>query len=474
MGLQAMTDSEKSMKTLKITLSRTLLKLRAFMSSPLAFRLVLLLFVLQTLFLVFTVRIGTPPDEGNHVHFIQYYANHSLSPVFDHQQPTQSLGDKTREVDYLYHYVMSLVARILPLQGHPEIIALRLFSVLFGLLALVTLARVLTLLGLTAGVITGSLLLIGNLPMVLMLSSAVNNDAVVWLGLALSLLLLVRLWQRPKALDLLWLANVLVLGSLVKRTFLPLGLVFGVLGLIIFARHSRVILAGFRRVNWQLGVALIVLVLGTGLFAERIGGNLLHYGKIVVSCDEVQGEKACYNFWVNVRARYLAQRQPEKPVPPVEFVVRWFGESFDNIVDIQTQGWRHEVKPARFLTPALVSALFIGLVYGVVNELRRFKTEQQARWRLCVMAIGFFYIAVQLAVNYSSYQHQHVFGLALNGRYILPGLLPLVGLAWFYWAQLLHRRPRAQIILAIAIIAFTVLGSGLLMMLHNPQLTQAI
>jgi hypothetical protein len=444
--------------------------LSRFMSTPSARRLVLGLFVLQALVLVFTVRIGTPPDETNQTQFIQFYASHTISPIFDQQQPTYNLGDKTREVDYLYHYVMSLVARVLPFSGNAEIKFIRLFSVLFGLLAFMTLARVLRLVGVTAGVITGALLLMTNLPMVLLLSSAVNNDALVWLGTALGLLLLVRLWKQPGALDLLWLASLSIAGGLVKRTFLPLGLAFGIFGLVILVRHSRIMMAELRRFNWGLALASVVLVLSVGLFTERIVGNQVRYGHIVASCEEVQGEAVCYNFWANVRARTLAARPPEKPVPPAQFVVRWFGSSFDNIVDIQTQGWRHEVKPARLLTPTLVWLLFIGLAYGAFYEAKRFKTEQQARWRVYLVAIAVFYIAIQLAVNIGTYRHSRIFGLALNGRYILPGLLPLIGLGWFYWSKLLHKRPKTQVVLAIGIVLFTILGSGILMMLHNPQL----
>jgi hypothetical protein len=450
--------------------SQILLRIRTFMASPWGLRLVLLLFVLQAVFLVFTVRIGTPPDEANHLQFIGYYTDHSLSPFLDQQQPTYNLGDKTREADYLYHYGMSMVERILPLSHHAEILSIRLFSVLFGVLTFVILAKALRRLGLTGGVIAGIFLLLTNLPMVLLLSSAVNNDTLVWLAMSLGVLLLVRLWKKPTALDLMWLINLSLLGGLVKRTFLPLGMVFGLIGLAILLRHRQELWSELKRFNWHFAAALIVLIVGVGLFTERIGGNIVRYGKVVPTCEQVRGEAACYNFWVNVRARDLAKRAPEPQLAPPTFAIRWVGESFINVVDIQTQGWRHEVKPVRWLTPLLAWSLLAGLVYGAIYEWRRFRTNQQARWRVYIGVIALFYIAVQFMVNFTSYRHQHVFGLALNGRYILPGLLPLAGLGWFYWAKLLTRRPRLQVVLAISIVLCTVLGSGLLMMLHNSQL----
>src|ERR1700740_2100159 len=85
-----------------------------FGATPLARIIILGLFIIQTVVLVFVTHIGTPPDETNHIAFVEYYAHHSLSPIFDQQQPTYYLGDKTREVGSLYHYSMSLVYRVSP------------------------------------------------------------------------------------------------------------------------------------------------------------------------------------------------------------------------------------------------------------------------------------------------------------------------------------------------------------------------
>jgi len=444
--------------------------LQAFMGTPLARRLVLGLFVVQAVILVWTVSIGTPPDETNHIQFIDYYAHHSLSPIFNHQQPTYNLGDKTREVDYLYHYAMSLLVRIMPFSFSVEYHIVRLFSVLFGLLTFMTLGRLFKMLGVSAAAITVGLLVLTNLPMVLMMSSAVNNDVLVWLGAVLGFLLLVRLWKQPTTLDLAWLLGLSLVGGLVKRTLLPLGLVFGILGLVVFARRTRTILAGFKRFNWQLGVACVVIVLGSVLFAERVGGNLVRYHSITPSCAKVQGDAACYGFWANVRARTLAQLPPEKPMPLVEFPVRWLGSSFTNVVDIQTQNWRHQVKPARFLTPLLVALLAVGIIYGLFYEKNRYKTDQRSRYRLYIMLITLYFLVVHLIVNYGEYKKAGFFGVALNGRYILPSLLPLVVFASFYWSRLLGRHQQQLTLLAIVAVTCTIAFSGLELMLRNPQL----
>jgi hypothetical protein len=447
--------------------------LRGFAGSPLARWLVLALFVVQAVLLAFIVRIGTPPDESNHIEFIEYYAHHSVSPVFDQQTPTYHLGDKTREVDYLYHYTMSLLYRVLPLQTHDKYIAIRLVTVVLALLAFLVLANVFRRLGISAATITMSLLIMTNLPMVLMMSSAINNDVTVWLGAALGLWLLLRLWEKQDVHDLLWLAVLAIAGGLFKRTLLPLGFIFGMAVLVLLVRHFRGFIGQLKRLDWKIILAAVLLLTSLGLFVERVGGNLARYHTPTPSCDQVQGAAACAVFWGDIRASSLAQQTPEKPLAPPVFVERWVSESLANVVDIQTQGWRHEVKPARWLTPVLAFFLIVGVAYGFYYD-RRARRQAPAnpvpRWRRYAVLITLFFMLVHLLVNYGDYRQVKFFGVALNGRYILPSLLPLIGLAGFYWTQLLKRWPSWRVLLAIFLVCATIGGSGLIMMLRNPQL----
>lgn len=447
---------------------------RRFMGKPMALWLILGLFVVQAGVLVFVVDIYTPPDELNNVQFIEYYANHSLNPVFTKQTPTYDLGDKTREVDYLYHYTMSLVVRALPLSSTTDHHVIRLFSVVTGLLSFLVLARVLKRLGVPAAVTASCILIITNLPMVLLLSAAINNDVFVWLGTALGFLLILRLLDKPTALDFVWLVALCSLGGLVKRTLLPFSVFIGIWGLLIVVRNWRKIRIRSEVKHWYFIVAVLIALLGIGLFAERVGGNIVRYGSIQVTCEQVNGDGACYDFWTNVRARSLTLLPHQTPVPLPAFVLHWFSDSFFNIVDIQSQFWHHAVRPARIVTPLLVAALVSGLAYGGWYEKRRFIRDELSRRRTYVMGISLACVLVQLVVNYSTYNHYHVYGIALNGRYIIPCLLPLIGLAGFYWSQMLGRHPRVLSALVVILVVVTIGGSGLLMMLRNSQLHTGI
>jgi len=434
--------------------------------------LILGLFVVQAGFLACTVNVGTPPDETNHVQFIQYYAHHSWSPIFNDQTPTYNLGDKTREVDYLYHYTMSFVYRISPFSEHATIIVIRMFSVAMALLTFLVLANVFRRLGFSEAVTNVALLIITNLPMVLMMSSAVNNDVTVWLGASLGLLLLLRLWEKPRLYDLMWLFVLTFAGGLLKRTLLPLGFIFGILGIVLFVRRFSEYRSQIRLSDWKMWVLGFLLVLSVGLFMERVGDNTIRYHTPAPTCNQVQGEAACSVFWGNIREATLSKQAPEARTPVYIFPFRWLGESLANVVDIQTQGWRHEVMPARWLTPFLGTLLVTGVAYGFYADRRAWhiRADRQARWRLYSMIICLYFMTVHMLVNYSDYRHIGFFGVALNGRYILPSLLPLIGFACFYWSRLLVRHPRWRVVLATLVVLGTIFGSGLLMMARNPQL----
>ena len=458
-------------------------KINRFVASRTARLIVLGLFAAQAVLLAFTMHVGTPPDENNHIQFTQYYAENSISPFFSHQTPTFNLGDKTREVDYMYAYLTSLLYRVSPLSSHANVIMLRLFTVAVAVLTMVLFARLFKKLGVGDGAITVGLLALTNLPMVLMLSSAVNNDVFVWLGTALGSLLVVRLWQKPTLTTFLWTASVTAIGGLFKRDLFVVGALFAVLAIVIVVRQRKAFFASVtQRPHWQLIVAGIVFLIGIGLFAERVGVNLVEYGSVTPSCNIVQGEQACSVFWGNQRDIDLATKDPSvfyrwvgnahydiHLMSPALFVVRWAGDSFYNIVDIQTQGWHHVVQPS------LVVVSFLGAVFVAITALAiwfdiKHRKERFAKARLVLMAIALIYIVAQLGVNYLTYRQDHIYGIALNGRYVLPSVFIMTLLGTFAASQFLRKYPALRLLAGVVVVATVIFGSGILLMFSNPQL----
>lgn len=448
-----------------------------------AFRVaVLSLFCVQAVFLAFSMHIGTPPDETNHIEFIHYYADHSLGPVFEDQKPTWSLGDKTREVDFLYHYVASLVARILPGEV-VELYVIRLLTVAAAFVTFLSLMRLLERLGAGKAAANTAVAVVTNLPMVLMLSAAINNDVTVWLGCVLGILLVLNISKQPRVVDVLLLLNIITVGGLLKRTFFPIAMILFLAGLYFIVKRWNAFTGSLKKFNWQSAALTILLVIGLGLFIERVGGNIVHYGTMTPSCQQVQGDEACRVMWQERRNQWIMAGAPDdatniwlpkgttrddEPMPLVVFVGRWLGTSVSNIINIQTQGWGHKVVPPEWLVVVLSFLLLGSLVVGVLKDLVDVPYRGAVTWRFFVLLIALAIVAAQFAVNYVSYQKSLIFGLALNGRYLLPAVLLLAGLSAFYIARSVNRR--IGVVVGIAAILITIAFSGLIMMVRNPQL----
>lgn len=445
-------------------------------------KLILGLFIVQAVFLVFATNIGTPPDEDNHIEFVKYYAQNSLAPIFTDQEPTWSLGDKTREVDYLYHYLMSLVVRALPFSDQAEVYILRLISVAIVFVTFLLLIKLWKRLKIGGRAINVTLLALVNLPMVLMMSSAVNNDTLVWLGIVASLLLIVRLYQDPRPGDVVLLLLIAAYGGLVKRTMLPVIVAIVLVGGFLVLKRWKILKHRWRWSDWRIVAGLILLVAGAGLFIERVGGNLYTYGAIAPECEQIKGEEACKVFWLSARNEWLnneeareteewlqgGARKDDHPMTLLAFIVSWLVVNVNNIVDIQAQGWRHVVMPPIWLGTMTGLVLILGLILGMVYDGRAAQRSGLARLRLLVIGLLFVVILAQFIVNYAAYQEDRVFGLALNGRYLLPAIIPLAGLASFYWTRIL--KPVWRGILATTVVGSIVVGSGIIMMIRNSQL----
>ena len=70
------------------------------------------IFLVVTLFQVFTAPLGAVPDEAYHYRAIQQHAT-QWSPVLNNQTDFVLTGDLTRNPSYLYHYVFSFPYRLL-------------------------------------------------------------------------------------------------------------------------------------------------------------------------------------------------------------------------------------------------------------------------------------------------------------------------------------------------------------------------
>lgn len=434
--------------------------LGVWLATPLARKLVYALFLVQAVYLVFMIPIGVPPDELAHIRVAEQYVQQGhLSPVID-EQTDYSLGDITRNTDYFYHYVLSLVARLMPFDGLPLYVVFRFMSVGIMLLTLLAGARLMKQLKVNEAVTTVGLLVVSNIAQILFMSAAINQDQIVWLATIAGALFLVRLWQKMNLIDVLILVNIVMFASISKKTFLPIAVLFGAILLILVWQQRRRFIAAIKQsvTHWRPAVIVLGLlaVVGIGLNIERFGYNLVTYQQISVSCNKIHTHDQCMEHGVYRRNANLTDRRPADfiPVPINEFASYWYPRNFQGVFG--TQGWTGRALPDLWAYNTLLGMMTASFVLGIIYSVRRWRRPESI---IFVASLG--YIALQMMVNYNVYLTYAAQGLALQGRYIFPIFVPLILVLAYMWYRILKRWPVALMALSAAVVVMILTQNGL-------------
>lgn len=235
--------------------------------------------LLGTLYAVETPRWQVP-DEPAHYNYVRYVAErgclpellpgdypHGLLEVLKSRRfpPEMSVDGVLYESHQppLYYVLAACVYRLAAALHWPTLLALRLFSVALGALALwVGYRALVAILPGSRLVALGSVAFAATLPMHLTMTAAVNNDVLVELLLALVVWQLARTaeegWSIPRTLGLGVLLGLCLLTKL--QAYVALGL--ALFALVWDVRHSRAETEGG---EWRLLLRRGVLVFGVAL-----------------------------------------------------------------------------------------------------------------------------------------------------------------------------------------------------------------
>lgn len=455
------------------TFKKYLERLADLFSKPIVRKVIIITFVLQCIYIALTFRFGVPPDELTHIGFIEFYANNSLSPIIDSQADKFVFGEMTRDPSYLYHYLMSLVYRVLPLPIVWKYFVIRLFSVVAATLTIIASVKLAKRLKISDASINVGLLIVTSLSQFMMMSSVVNNDAMIWLVSSLTLLCLFEL-SRTKNINYLLASGILVLiGSLTKKTFLPLGLFFGIVGLVLLIGNYKKILQKDRFKNWLSVALLAVLVIVFGLFAERILVNVFRYKSIDPNCDKIHSVEECRDFGIYGRNEYFIKIRPDNPalLSFPSFVSYWYFQSVDSTVDIDTQFWSHDTRPPYIVTTLIGLLAAFGFWQMLAFSFKYRNTRDSKTYFVFVGAVTTIVIA-NLVLNYQLYHLYARLGFATHGRYLFAVIVPFCIVASWFIAKSFRSRKYLASILAIAVCGLAVTQTGLLFLLRHPQFTK--
>lgn len=380
-------------------------------------------FFIAALFLAVIIRLGVGPDETVHYHSIRYYAENSHDPFIQQQTGSYDVGDITRNSSYLYYYLMSFVYRFAEVLGASTYGALRVVNILLGVVSLAGLWQLGKYLMLKKWVRVTLLFVVANIPMFLFLSSTINYDNLVILLSVWSIVISIKLIRGPDLFYLLALMSMSVFGPLVKTAFLPISAVLACVVLFSLVSGRQAYYSQLKaslRVNSgriKLFVSILILLAALLLFAERYVGNLVRYQTITPTCDQVLSLSQCNENFVFSRGQIY--KTAELAVPEVyldTYLPQWV-----RIMMSRTYG----ILSHRPFTnnPFIINVSIVFFYLVIILSLKRpSKTNRDA---IIIPFVFIMYTIALVSTNIGSYKESQELGLSVQGRYLLPVLLPL-------------------------------------------------
>jgi hypothetical protein len=453
------------------------------LSSPAFFWGVLAFFILESLWLVFSAVYPMAFDEGLHFGIIKIYSHHWLPFLSGQPAGADQYGAVARDPSYLYHYLMSFPYRLIALFTKDQtiqVIWLRLINVGLFTYALILLRRFLLHTKVSRALTNVCLLLFVLIPIVPLLAAEINYDNLTMVLVAWMCLLVERILaaikKRNIALrDISLLIILCLLGSIVKYAVLPMAAACVVILLAAvsfgfgndFKDIWRAVLKNYRTIGMLTKVYLVVLfVVSLGLFSQRYLLNFVAYKTPFPRCDRVLSVDECmsYSSWARGYTDMQDKSSDFKPhilnYAQIWSYGMWYRLFFGVNGNVEQPAWARYETFAPMPLPSWTAVVIFAV--STVLVVRWWRKLFWDNWLFCfVLLMGALYIAALFIDNFSSYAHTGQ-PVAINGRYLLPVLLPLIAIAARAWELTLRKRETTKVFVGGFVILLFLQGGGVL------------
>ena len=458
---------------------------------------VIVYFLLRTLYYALTINPFVPPDEATHMGRVLAFAASDWLP-------TDSLATYKRglitHVPNLYYLLMGKLLH-LNLFDVPDLVFVRLLNVPLGLLTVVYAWRWISLFTPCRVARVLFVVMLTNTLMFSFLFGTVNYDNLTNLLAAMSVYYLFAFIIGRNPVTLAKFLLCLLLGALTKEAFLPLAAILCIVLVIHERRRLTALPEHVIAFLYPLGVRrallCIALVVATATNLGLYGLNLLHYGNLIPSADQVVGLQNAMQYPVFARD-YIVQsfRNGELQYEQAIELANRFLDPIGRIhmLRLLEIARTHELARRPAMNPLAYISWWIhqtvatgaGLLghrsliknkpyelypYFVVGILALLVFVWKWRPNDCVGTASYaaliilaYVMILMWLVNYPIYVNTANPYIALQGRYTFVVLLPFLGLIAHYLVAYLPGR--MQITVAIAVGAFFVEGDFLFFLMH--------
>lgn len=422
--------------------------------------LILLWLGLGSAWIALTARMGMIFDEEWHLDSIAVHAQHAL-PWFPTEAPQEGVGATSRSSSYLYHYLLSFPDRWMADAGAAEfdrVVVLRLLTVAMHVGAVLCMIGAVRAAGVSGAVANLAGVAYAALPVTPFLAAQVNYDSAMLLLVAACGWVAVRQFAgRATWLGVLGALALGLAAVLTKFHAAPIVLVLlAFVALAVIRTRALPALPSGRAGLVALGaVALVTLVL-VALCVERFVLNIVEYGSPSPDCAAVLNELRCSTYGVWERNREADAAFTDLPLSLSTMAQFLFDEWVPRLMVYLQAVWYWFAPPvvSTFVSVAIpIAVISVVAVAAVV-----WPTAPRMRALLPIVLSSVVYLAILFWHNFGDWR---AFGapLGVQGRYLLPAVVPITALAMHGAADSVRRARIGAPLLALTAIAMLLVAT---------------
>lgn len=434
----------------------------------------MIFFLVECLWIAFSANYPQAFDEQFHFGLIKFYSHHWLPFISNEPSSMYSFGAITRDPSYLYHYLMSFPYRLIALVFHAQaaqVIILRLIDVAMFAFGLVWFRRVLLRAKASQAFTNVSLLIVTLIPIVPQLAAQINYDDLLFPLTALTCWLVFDVYDalKERRVDMrkvLLLLGLCLSASLVKYAYLPIFAATGFFVLVVALRTFgwkelwRAIGVGFMKLSRGARIGLLAFVIvASGLFVQRYGVNVVKYHDPIPDCGQVLTVQDCLNYGPWNRNYNDAQKKPSTASKnPIKYTGEWFFGLYYRLF-FAINGNYVNYFPLPLPSLAAIILTFASALVLALEWRRLFKGNMLLVFLLFMTVC---YCGALWLDNYKDFVKTGQ-PVAINGRYLLPVLLPFAAVLGRAFSLALRRRSWrvAKPVVAFAVLVMFVAGGGI-------------
>lgn len=413
-------------------------------------------------------------DEDFHLGIIRLYADNFWPVLPEDAGSSGVFGAVARDPSFLFHWLMNFPYRLIGVFTDSQtatVIILRFINIALFTYALVLFYRFTRQMGRSAAFSNVALLLFVLIPVVPLVAGQINYDNLLMVLVAWTFILVAKLYRSFKehqidARAAVALVLVCLYASLVKYAFLPIAAMaalFCLAAAIAFFKKRQVLVKATRRAYRSLGTGMkaglaVLFIVGLGMFAQRYVVNTVRYGTPLPDCGAVLSVEQCVNYGPWGRDYSNAQSKGAVDGNPLSYTVTWLkGLHMRLFFMINGPHHNHKNYPPPPILANTATALAVASLMAVVFYSRRILRENPVLG--FVLAASLVYLIALWVTNYSAFIKTGE-AVAINGRYLIPILLPLGAVAGAAFSRMLRGAAVLKPYLAVAVILLFLQAGG--------------